>query len=99
LTKRLDKPQLMNMVIGGKTPIFGADDLAALGFGFVLYANAALQGALAGMSRCWGAARYEAGGRRPAAGRAVRGAAAAGRQAGSGMRWSVLRCSQLVVVR
>jgi 2-methylisocitrate lyase-like PEP mutase family enzyme len=51
LTKRLDKPQLMNMVIGGKTPIFGADDLAALGFGFVLYANAALQGALAGMSR------------------------------------------------
>jgi 2-methylisocitrate lyase-like PEP mutase family enzyme len=51
LPKRLDKPQLMNMVIGGKTPIFGAEELAALGFGFVLYANAALQGALAGMTR------------------------------------------------
>jgi len=51
LPTRLAKPQLMNMVIGGKTPIFGAEDLAALGYGFVLYANAALQGALAGMSR------------------------------------------------
>jgi len=51
LPTRLDKPQLMNMVIGGRTPIFGAEDLGRLGFGFVLYANAALQGALAGMSR------------------------------------------------
>jgi 2-methylisocitrate lyase-like PEP mutase family enzyme len=51
LPRRLDKPQLMNMVIGGKTPTFSADDLAQLGFGFVLYANAALPGALAGMSR------------------------------------------------
>jgi 2-methylisocitrate lyase-like PEP mutase family enzyme len=51
LPKRLDKPQLMNMVIGGKTPIVGAGELAALGYGFVLYANAALQGALAGMTR------------------------------------------------
>lgn len=51
LPKRLRKPQLMNMVIGGKTPIFGAEQLSALGYGFVLYANAALQGALAGMSR------------------------------------------------
>jgi len=51
LPRRLDKPQLMNMVIGGKTPIFGAEDLGRLGFGFVLYANAALQGALAGMGR------------------------------------------------
>jgi 2-methylisocitrate lyase-like PEP mutase family enzyme len=51
LPQRLAKPQLMNMVIGGKTPIFGADELAGLGYGFVLYANAALQGALAGMTR------------------------------------------------
>lgn len=51
LTKRLDKPQLMNMVIGGRTPIFGAGELGQLGFGFVLYANAALQGALAGMDK------------------------------------------------
>lgn len=51
LPQRLAKPQLMNMVIGGRTPIFGADELASSGFAFVLYANAALQGALAGMSR------------------------------------------------
>jgi 2-methylisocitrate lyase-like PEP mutase family enzyme len=51
LAKALPRPQLMNMVIGGKTPILGAEDLAALGFGFVLYANAALQGAVLGMQR------------------------------------------------
>lgn len=51
LPKRLHKPQLMNMVIGGKTPIFGAEELGGLGYGIVLYANAALQGALAGMQK------------------------------------------------
>jgi len=49
MPRRLDKPQLMNMVIGGKTPTFGAQELGALGYGLVLYANAALQGAVAGM--------------------------------------------------
>lgn len=52
LPRRLQAPQLMNMVIGGKTPIFNADELGQLGFGFVLYANAALQGAVAGMQKC-----------------------------------------------
>jgi 2-methylisocitrate lyase-like PEP mutase family enzyme len=51
LPQRLAKPQLMNMVIGGRTPIFPADELAALGYGIVLYANAALQGAVAGMQK------------------------------------------------
>jgi len=51
LPQRLPTPQLMNMVIGGKTPITDADELASLGYGFVLYANAALQGAVAGMQR------------------------------------------------
>jgi 2-methylisocitrate lyase-like PEP mutase family enzyme len=51
LPRRLGPPQLMNMVIGGKTPIFGAQELGQLGYGIVLYANAALQGALAGMQR------------------------------------------------
>lgn len=52
LPRRLaDRPQLMNMVIGGKTPIFSADELAGLGYGIVLYANAALQGAVAGMQK------------------------------------------------
>ncbi|RQO37004.1 carboxyvinyl-carboxyphosphonate phosphorylmutase [Herminiimonas sp. KBW02] len=51
LPQLLDKPQLMNLVIGGKTPIFNADELADLGYGIVLYANAALQGAVAGMQK------------------------------------------------
>lgn len=51
LPQRLAKPQLMNMVIGGKTPIFNADELGDLGYGIVLYANAGLQGALAGMQK------------------------------------------------
>ncbi len=50
-------PLLMNMVIGGKTPITGTDELAQLGYGIVLYANAALQGALAGMQRALTALR------------------------------------------
>ena len=51
LPQRLPQPQLMNMVIGGRTPIFGTEELAGLGYGIVLYANAALQGALAGMQK------------------------------------------------
>ncbi|MFY8094554.1 MAG: isocitrate lyase/PEP mutase family protein [Niveispirillum sp.] len=51
LPQRLDRPQLMNMVIGGKTPIFNATELADLGYGIVLYANAALQGAVMGMQK------------------------------------------------
>ena len=51
LPQRLAKPQLMNMVIGGKTPIFNAEQLGELGFGIVLYANAALQGAVMGMQK------------------------------------------------
>ncbi|MCS4295964.1 2-methylisocitrate lyase-like PEP mutase family enzyme [Comamonas sp. BIGb0152] len=51
LPTRLAAPQLMNMVIGGKTPIFDAEQLGGLGYGIVLYANAALQGAVAGMQK------------------------------------------------
>ncbi|MBB3213362.1 2-methylisocitrate lyase-like PEP mutase family enzyme [Herbaspirillum sp. Sphag1AN] len=51
LPQALDKPQLVNLVIGGKTPIFSADELGDLGYGIVLYANAALQGAVAGMQK------------------------------------------------
>lgn len=42
-------PQVINLVPGGKTPVLNAADLASLGYAMVLYANAALQGALAGM--------------------------------------------------
>lgn len=59
LPQRLTTPQLMNMVIGGKTPIFNADELGKLGFGIVLYANAALQGAVMGMQKALGVLRDE----------------------------------------
>lgn len=59
LPQRLAKPQLMNMVIGGKTPIFNANELGELGYGIVLYANAALQGALAGMQKALTVLRHE----------------------------------------
>lgn len=45
----LPVPQVINIVLGGKTPILEAAELAALGFGMALYANAALQGAISGM--------------------------------------------------
>jgi 2-methylisocitrate lyase-like PEP mutase family enzyme len=51
---RLDAPQLVNMVVGGKTPIIGLEDLRAMGFALVLYANAALQGAVHGMQQALG---------------------------------------------
>lgn len=59
LPQRLAIPQLMNMVIGGKTPIFNSDQLAELGYGIVLYANAALQGAVAGMQKTLAVLRDE----------------------------------------
>jgi 2-methylisocitrate lyase-like PEP mutase family enzyme len=47
--RRLKAPQLVNMVLGGKTPIIDAKAAAEMGFSLVLYANAALQGAVHGM--------------------------------------------------
>jgi 2-methylisocitrate lyase-like PEP mutase family enzyme len=49
LPDALSVPQVINLVIGGATPIMGADELKKIGFGLVLYANAALQGAIVGM--------------------------------------------------
>ena len=47
----LDRPLLMNLVLGGRTPVLPQPELAAAGYGLVLYANAALQAAVAGMTR------------------------------------------------
>jgi 2-methylisocitrate lyase-like PEP mutase family enzyme len=47
--RRLKAPQLINMVLGGKTPIVDQSAAAEMGFSLVLYANAALQGAVHGM--------------------------------------------------
>jgi 2-methylisocitrate lyase-like PEP mutase family enzyme len=43
-------PQIANMVFGGLTPPISQSELARLGFGGVLYANAALQAALKAVS-------------------------------------------------
>jgi 2-methylisocitrate lyase-like PEP mutase family enzyme len=49
IPRRLSVPQVINVVVGGKTPVFSQEELAKMGFGLVLYANVALQGAIAGM--------------------------------------------------
>ncbi|HEY2645957.1 MAG TPA: oxaloacetate decarboxylase [Candidatus Acidoferrales bacterium] len=45
---RLSVPQIVNIVVGGKTPVLGQEELAKMGYGMALYANVALQGAIAG---------------------------------------------------
>jgi 2-methylisocitrate lyase-like PEP mutase family enzyme len=47
--RRLKVPQMLNLVLGGKTPIVDRAAAAEMGFSLVLYANAALQGAVNGM--------------------------------------------------
>jgi 2-methylisocitrate lyase-like PEP mutase family enzyme len=54
IPQRLSVPQVVNVVVGGKTPVLPQKELAALGFGLVLYANVALQGAIAGMQQALG---------------------------------------------
>lgn len=49
IATELPCPQVVNVVIGGRTPALNAEHLGRMGFGLVLYANAALQGALRGM--------------------------------------------------
>jgi 2-methylisocitrate lyase-like PEP mutase family enzyme len=49
IPKLLGVPQMLNMVVGGKTPIMDRAAAAQMGFSFVLYANVALQGAIQGM--------------------------------------------------
>jgi 2-methylisocitrate lyase-like PEP mutase family enzyme len=50
----LAAPQVMNIVVGGKTPTLPQAELAELGYGMVLYANTGLQGALLGMQKALG---------------------------------------------
>jgi 2-methylisocitrate lyase-like PEP mutase family enzyme len=47
--RRLKVPQMLNLVLGGKTPIIDQAAAREMGFSLVLYANAALQGAVHGM--------------------------------------------------
>jgi 2-methylisocitrate lyase-like PEP mutase family enzyme len=59
LTTLVKAPQLINIVIGGKTPVQSRESLADLGFSLVLYANAALQGAVRGMQTALSALREQ----------------------------------------
>jgi 2-methylisocitrate lyase-like PEP mutase family enzyme len=54
IPRRLSVPQIVNVVVGGKTPVLAQQELAAMGFGLVLYANVMLQGAIAGMQQALG---------------------------------------------
>ena len=59
LPAEVDAPLLINMVIGGQTPLTQASELARMGYALVLYANAALQGAVAGMQQALGRLKQE----------------------------------------
>ncbi len=54
IPQALGVPQLVNMVIGGRTPIIDQAELAGMGYGIVLYANTALQAAVHGMQAALG---------------------------------------------
>ncbi|MGZ3497482.1 MAG: isocitrate lyase/PEP mutase family protein [Vulcanimicrobiaceae bacterium] len=49
IPKLLPLPQLLNLVIGGKTPILDRTEAESMGYAMILYANTALQGAIRGM--------------------------------------------------
>lgn len=51
IAEELPCPQVINVVIGGRTPTLDGAEYARMGFGMVLYSNAALQGAVRGMIR------------------------------------------------
>lgn len=51
IPQALSVPQLVNVVIGGKTPTLDATEFGRMGYAMVLYANAALQGAVLGMTQ------------------------------------------------
>ncbi len=54
IASELPVPQLVNIVIGGKTVALTAREFGEMGFSMVLYANAALQGAVRGMMNALG---------------------------------------------
>ena len=54
IARSLPVPQVANIVFGGRTPMLSQAELAGLGFGLVLYANAALQAAVKAMQEVLG---------------------------------------------
>ncbi len=56
---RLAVPQLVNLVVGGKTPVLPQATLHEMGFAIALYANAALQAAVTAMQDVLGALKRD----------------------------------------
>lgn len=52
--REVDGPKLINLVVGGKTPLLSRSELAELGYALVLYANAGLQAAILAMQQVYG---------------------------------------------
>jgi 2-methylisocitrate lyase-like PEP mutase family enzyme len=59
IAREVPVPQIANIVFGGLTPALSQAELAQLGFGGVLYANAALQAALKSVSDVMAALRRD----------------------------------------
>ena len=59
IPRRLPWPQLMNIVLGGRTPELPNEKLKALGYAGVIYANVALQAAVLGMQAALGELRRQ----------------------------------------
>src|SRR3984893_7587799 len=57
IPRRLPWPQLLNIVLGGRTPELPNEKLKQLGYAGVIYANVALQSALKGMQAALGELR------------------------------------------
>jgi 2-methylisocitrate lyase-like PEP mutase family enzyme len=57
IPRRLPWPQVINIVLGGRTPELPNERLKELGFAVVLYANLALQASVRGMQQALGALR------------------------------------------
>jgi 2-methylisocitrate lyase-like PEP mutase family enzyme len=51
IPRRVKAPQFINIVAGGLTPMIALDELKSMGYSMILYANAALQGSIAGMQK------------------------------------------------
>lgn len=54
-------PHLVNVVFGGKTPEFTAEEFERMGYSLVLYANAALQASVAAMQHVLGGLQRDGG--------------------------------------
>ncbi len=59
IPRRLPWPQLLNIVLGGRTPELPNEKVKELGYAGVIYANVALQAALAGMQAALGALKRQ----------------------------------------